>query len=118
MNIWRVKSKTGKTVHFTHDGEKTFCGRKVGDNWQFLFLLNDRTEALEYVDNLCEKCNKLNLEEWEEEYVDGEPVAKQEASEGDGEEADGATEKSDAKSVKIESEVEKPEVKSVRGIRV
>ena len=70
MNIWRVKSKTGATVHLTSDMEKTFCGRTIGDDWQFLFLLNDRTEALEHVDGLCGKCNATNLEEWEKEFVD------------------------------------------------
>jgi len=87
MNIWRVKSKTGTTVHLTFDRKKTFCNRIVGDDWKFLFLLNDRTEALEYVEGLCKKCNEFNLEEWEKEFVDGEePIVEQEAS-GDNEEA-------------------------------
>jgi len=72
MNIWRVKSKTGATVHLTSDMEKTFCNRTVGADWKFLFLLNDRTEALEHVDGLCEKCNAINLEEWEKEFVDND----------------------------------------------
>ena len=72
MNIWRVKSKTGKTVHLTFDREKTFCGRSIGDDWQFIYLLKDRTEALEYIDHLCKKCNSVNLEEWEKETVEDE----------------------------------------------
>jgi len=70
MNIWRVKSKTGAIVHLTSDMEKTFCSRTLGDDWQFLFLLNDRTEAMEHVEGLCEKCNSINIEEWEKEFVD------------------------------------------------
>ena len=67
MNIWRVKSKTGKTVHLTSDRVKTFCGRTIRDNWVFLYLLKNKTEALENVENLCSKCNSTNLQEWEKE---------------------------------------------------
>jgi len=92
MNIWREKSKTGATVHLTFDREKTFCGRKIGDDWKFLFLLRDRTEAMEHVEGLCQKCNAINLEEWEKEFVDGEePIAEQEASGDSGEEVDEIT---------------------------
>jgi len=104
MNIWRVKSKTGATVHLTFDREKTFCGRTIGDDWKFLFLLNDRTEALEHVEGLCARCNASNLEEWEKEWVlDGnEP---NDSIEEYGEEVDGE-----------DSGIEdgKDEVKSVR----
>lgn len=72
MNIWRVKSRTGSTVHLTSDREKTFCGRSVGEDWKFIFLLTDRTEAMEYVENLCDKCNDINLEEWEKEMESDE----------------------------------------------
>ena len=106
MNIWRVKSKTGATVHLTFDREKTFCNRTVGDDWKFIFLLNDRTEALEHIEGLCDKCNAINLEEWEKEFllngneenieipkygkeqISKEPVAEQEASGGNGKDSD------------------------------
>ena len=72
MSIWRVKSKTGTTIHLTFDREKTFCNRSIGDDWRFIYLLNDRTEALEHVENLCSRCNKINLEEWEKEFIDND----------------------------------------------
>jgi len=69
MNIWRVKSKTGKTVHLTSDREGTFCNREIKDDWKFVYLLRDRPEAFEQVENLCSKCNEDNIQEWEKEFV-------------------------------------------------
>ena len=72
MNIWRVKSKTGNTVHLTSDRDRTFCNREVKDDWKFIFLLQDRAEAFEQVDFLCNKCNEINLEDWINEDIEGE----------------------------------------------
>lgn len=67
MNIWRVKSKTGKLVHLTSDRKETFCGYEIKDDWTFIYPLKSRTEALEQSNGLCSRCNETNLEEWEEE---------------------------------------------------
>jgi len=69
MNLWRVKSKTGANVHLTEDREKTLCGWIIKDDWKFLYILNNRAEAMEHEDGFCEKCNNLNIEEWEKELV-------------------------------------------------
>lgn len=113
MNIWRVKSKTGSTVHLTSDREKTFCGRTIKDDWKFIFLLNDRTEALEHVEDLCERCNTTNLEEWEKEF---------EADEDDnGWEITESEEREDSSTTIVSrlEQVDKPEeVEPVKGFRV
>lgn len=83
MNIWRVKSKTGSTVHLSSDRDKTFCGREIKDDWKFIFLLQDRAEAFEHVDFLCSKCNETNLEEWVNEDIEGEDVDESKDSDTD-----------------------------------
>jgi len=61
MELWRVKSKSGKIIHLSADRKKTLCGKTIGDSWKTIFALEDIVEGLEMVPGLCEKCNEENL---------------------------------------------------------
>jgi len=112
MNIWRVKSKTGKTIHLTYDREKTLCGRTIGDDWSFLYLLKDKTEALEHIDDLCIRCNDANLKEWEKESGYDQDDSEREVIESREEEPEATT-----TIVSKLERVDESEVKSVRSDR-